>query len=208
MSVFEEACTISNRRWAASLPTELEAVEFSKQHQKRMNILFDKMRRDKYHRMTRKATIALIAAILFISMTVTAFAIPATREFIIQKFFDHSQYSVVNGEQNEVSNIEIGYIPAGFNLLNDYNGSLDKILHYKTADNKWFDISKTTLKSNIVFDTETYSHEEFVENGIEYIIYYDGDMTGCIWNNKGFIYDISGNISKDELIKIALSITE
>ena len=209
MSVFEEACYLSNQRWISSLPEEFEPLEFSKRHQKQMRILFDKMRRDKYHRFTKRATLALIAAIIAISMTITAFAIPSTREFIIHKFFEYSTYSVVGGEANTVDNIKIGYIPEGFEKTSDYkdDSMLDYI--YKSLDNlSWFEIRKTMLNQNTDFDTQQYHYEEVKYNNTTYIYYKNNSTKGYIWNNSNYVYVVSGNISKEVLFNIALSVSE
>lgn len=207
MSVFEEACYLSNQRWCASLPTELEEVTFSKQHQKRMNLLFDKMRNGRYHRFTRRATAALIAAIIAVSVTVTAFAVPATREFIIKRFFDHSQYSVVNGERTFVEGINIGYLPEGFEKTDEYSSEKGTILNYTyTSQSQWIEIGKMTLNTNLGFDTEMYNSVEIVHNGLTYIYSQSDSHAACIWNDGEYIYRLTSNLTKDELLEIAFSI--
>ena len=207
MSVFEEACYLSNQRWIASFPKEFEAIEFSKQHEKRMRILFDKMRRDKYHRFTKRATIALIAAILIISMTITAFAIPASRDYIIHKFFDHSTYTVVNGEHNEVGEITIGYIPDGFEKTYEYIDDTERI-HTYTANNEWIEISKMSLGLKTDIDTESNNYREIIYNNKTYLSYDNKTSNAFIWNDGNFEYVItSSNLSNDILLKIADSVT-
>ncbi len=206
MSVFEEACYLSNQRWIASFPAEFEAIEFSKQHEKRMRILFDKMRRDKYHRFTKRATIALIAAILIISMTITAFAIPASRDYIIHKFFDHSTYTAAEGEHNEVGEITIGYIPEGFEIIDQYKAENVAYYEYQNKQKDWYQVKKTSVGSTADFDTEKQKYESVTKNGIVYIIYIDNNSIGCIWNNVKYTYIITGNISKELILKIAYSV--
>ena len=204
MSVFEEACYLSNQRWTSSLPLEFEEIKFSKQHEKRMRILFDKMRRDKYHRFTKKVTISLIAAILIVSMTITAFAVPASRDFIIHKFFDHSTYTVVNGEHNEVGEITVGYIPEGFEKTYEYHDESGIVYTYKLND-YWFDLRITSLNIMTDFDTETKQYKNITYNGTDYIVYENKYTKGCLWNNGNYTYLIIGNISEETILKIAFS---
>lgn len=59
----------------------------------------------------------------------------------------------------------------------------------------------------INFDTEKYGSEEIEINGIRAICYRsDDDIYGIIFNNGEYIFSISGNLSKDELVKIAQNV--
>lgn len=206
MNVFEQACAISNSRWADSLPYEFETYEFSKQHQKRMKTLFDKMRGDKYHRFTKRVTALLIAAAILISMTITALAIPVTRKYIINNLFDHSLYTVLEAEETELEGFEIDYIPEGFELEEEQVNDAVISKSYKNSDGRWFDVLQYSIDDTIDFDTENRPYEEIEINGITYIYCHDNYVESCIWNDGVHIFSLSGNISKDELIKIVQSI--
>lgn len=207
MSVFEQACLLNNQSWADSLPTEFEEVVFSKKHQRIMKNLIDKMRGNKYHRFTRRAAAALVAAAIFVSMTVTAFAIPATREFIVERFFNYSTYSVVGGEYSEVGDIQIGYIPAGFELDYTYKDENDVAFSYKSNnDNSWFTIRVIPTDQFIDFDTECDDYIEINYNEYKLLKYQNENMEGYIWNNGIFVYSIIGDIPFDEVIRIIESI--
>ncbi|MDE6863181.1 MAG: hypothetical protein K2J41_02210, partial [Eubacterium sp.] len=121
MNNFAKACMLSNEDWINSLPTEIEAYEFSKHHNRQMNKLFSKMRKDKYHKYTKNTLRVLIVAALISSMTITAFGIPQSREFIIKKLFNYSTYTIKNTSSSEyVSDIMVGYIPENFVLKEHY----------------------------------------------------------------------------------------
>ena len=207
MSVFEEACYLSNQRWVKSLTVPAEEIVFSKQHQRYMRILFDKMRGNRYHHLTRRMTAALIAAVLLISMTVSVFAIPSAREFVIHRFFDHSQYAVVGGERYEVKTIEIGYIPEGFEKSDEFSQVWNKqIIYCDTSNQYWFELRKMPLHIKTTMDTETYQHEEITYNGVNYTYYYDNNIKGYVYNNGNYVYEICGNLDKEELFKILISV--
>ncbi len=202
MSVFEEACFLANQSWVDSLPTEFKEVVYSKKHERYMNNLIDKMRGNRYHRFTRRVTVALIAAVIFVSMTVTAFAVPATRDFIIERFFDHSTYSVVNGEYSEVEGITVGYIPEGFEKTYENNENNQILLEYKSITNNWFNIKKYPSDQVLDFDTELYDYEKIKIDGLDIIHFYNEKMNGYLWNNNKEIYVVNGNIDEEELIAI------
>ena len=209
MTPLEEACAISLKRWVDSLPDEFEQYEFSKKHNRRMKVLFGKMRGGKYHHLTKRSTIVLVAAILLLTMTITALAIPASREFIIEHFLDHSTYSVVGGEYSEIGNIEIGYIPYGFKKTYEMIGKSEYILSYTSLnEEKWFDIRVIQNKDDVLFDTEKNREQIVYGKTTKYIVYYDNSLNhrGILWNYNSFSYSIVGSITTEEQIKIADSI--
>ena len=209
MTPLEEACAISLKRWVDSLPDNIEPYQFSKKHERRMKVLFNKMRGGRYHYLTTKSTVVLVAAILIFAMAITAMAIPYTREFIIEKFFDHSTYTVVGGEYSEIGDIEIGYIPEGFEKVDEYNGKSSYRINYKSKDaNDWFDIRVSQNTRQVLFDTEKYKADELKYNSQTYICYYDKELNhyGLIWNKDTYIYRIAGSIDIEQEIRIAESI--
>ena len=110
-----KACFLLNEEWIDTLPEKVEPYKYSKQHNRNMQKLFSKMRKDKYHKYTKNTTRVLIIAALISSMTTTAFAIPQSREYIIRKLFNHSSYTIKDVSNMEtVSDLTVGYIPNGF----------------------------------------------------------------------------------------------
>lgn len=209
MTPLEEACAISLKRWVDSLPDNIEPYQFSKKHERRMKVLFNKMRGGRYHSMTSKATIVLVAAILIFAMAVTAMAIPYTREFIIEKFFDHSTYTVVGGEYSEIGDIEIGYIPEGFEIYEVFSGKTTKRMSYKSKSNDmWFDIKLSLANQDSYIDTEKYSFQEIKTAKRQYTYYHNDIYNGIIWNNGNIVFNIYGNTNTqlDEYLAIADSI--
>lgn len=209
MTPLEEACNISLKRWVDSLPDDIEPYQFSKKHERRMKILFNKMRGGRYHYLTTKTTIVLVAAILIFAMAITAIAIPYTREFIIEKFFDHSTYTVVGGEYSEIGDIEIGYIPEGFEKVGEFIDEQLTIVKYKSINgDDWFDIRISQNTNQIYFNTEKYNKIIVKRNAKEYVVYYEKDLNYCglLFNSNIYSYNIYGSITTEEEIKIAESI--
>ena len=66
--------------------------------------------------------------------------------------------------------------------------------------------SNLTIESKESYNLEKINHETIENSGIEYIYYEDEVDKGIVWNNGEYSYTISGNITKNELLKIAESI--
>lgn len=198
-----KACFLLNEEWIDTLPEKVEPYKYSKRHNRNMQKLFSKMRKDKYHKYTKNTTRVLIIAALISSMTVTAFAIPQSREYIIRKLFNHTSYIIKDTSNMElVSDLTVRYIPDGFKLT-DYYESKDIYSYEFYNDDYFIIVTKLTLKNKFNFDTEIYDYEKILINNIEYTFHHNENSQGVIWNDGQYIFSINSNIPKDEMLKIA-----
>ena len=94
MSEFEEALWLSAENWADSFSTDLPKHKFSKKHNKVINdIIYGKQ--DKKIKLSKGTIKVLLIAAVLLAIATTAFAIPQSREYIVDKFSNHSEYNVV-----------------------------------------------------------------------------------------------------------------
>lgn len=208
MNNLKEACILQNNSWIAEIPDILPQPDYSKKHIKAINRLKNKMQNDRYHRLTVNTFRVLVAAAVILALTVTAFAIPATRNYIIEKF---DKYSTVifssDGKSENIGTLEPGYIPEGFELSKEK--SLSKLVNkvYVNNTNDFVSIKKCFESSIISFDTEENDYEEIIINDRKYIYYCDSNgNTGLIWADEKYTYSVNTSISFDETIKIAENI--
>lgn len=202
MSEFEEALWLSAENWADSFPLDLPKHKFSKKHNKVINeIIYGKQ--DKKIKLSKGTIKVLLIAAVLLAIATTAFAIPQSREYIVDKFSNHSEYNVVDNKKSKrVKSLNVNYIPAGFEKGDDYGDTVQ----YVKGD-KDFVVEKLELTGSIGFDTENYEHENIKINGIDAVYYRSNNNgKGIIFNDGNYIYIISGNIEKDKLVKIAQNI--
>ena len=209
MSNFEAAVEMSLNNWVASFPTEFDLPEPTEEYKKVIAKLMDKMRGDRYHKLTRSAARAILIAAIILAIATATIAATFGREFIVQKYKEYSTYSVVDTSNiKDVDDIEVGYIPKGFSLSKKEIIDSSLVYSYKN-DDKWINIYKTQIYHEMSFDTE-YKNSEKLETASFSGIYYTDDnlnYSGIIWNNGFYMYNIEGTISKEELTKIAENIT-
>ncbi len=210
MDKFAEACRLSFMDWDSSLPglDELPEPNYSKAHIKRMNKLFDKMRGESYHRFTRKTVRVMVVAAVIFALTLCAFVIPSSREYLINDFDIFGMYKISEHNKNSVTGeIQAGYIPEGYKLVS--TEKLNKLIanYYENDDGQIFYISKQSSSTKIEFDIESGTIEKIVDDNIEYTYYTSTcGFYGIIWTENDYIYQVDGQLSKDELIKIAENI--
>lgn len=204
MDVLYEACKISCERWVNNIEKDIsDEHKFSRKHLYKMHKICSKI---KYYHISKRLIIPLVAALIAMLTATSVFAIVKNKDFLIEKFNTFSIYSVNNiSDSEELSEIEIDYIPNGFIQKAETSTSFSHRVQY-SKENMYFNIQKVKYGVDINFDTEDFTHEELEIDGNKYILYSSNQNThGLIWNNGQYEYLVFGNIEKDEIINIALS---
>lgn len=199
MNNFEDVCLLSCENWIDSFPDEIPQHKFSKKHNDKMKELFQSEQNNK-HKFSKKTLKFLLIAAILLSIATTVFAIPTSREYIVDKFSNHSEYNVIDTKKaKKVKSFKVKYIPDGFKKVEDFG---DTVLYEKGDRN--FVVGKLELSSSIGFDTEHYEPENIEINGADAVYFRsNNNAKGIIFNDGNYIYIITGNIEKDELVKIA-----
>ena len=97
----------------------------------------------------------------------------------------------------------MNYIPKGFKKTYSYK----KYSYGYTNANKYIYVDKLSLDTEIAFDNETSKTENITIKGAKAIYYItDNNVGTIIYNDGNYIYNIHGNISKEELVKIAQNV--
>ncbi|MCM1286487.1 MAG: DUF4367 domain-containing protein [Acetobacter sp.] len=204
MSVLEEALLLSCEIKSDSLECDNE-FKFSSSFENRMDKLIDKMRDNKYHRLTKRAVRMLAVAAVVLSFSATAFAFPFARQYIITEFRDHDSYKVLDSHDKKfVDDIYIGYIPEGFTEKSFSDGGGLSIVAEYVNNNSWFVIQKSVLDTEINYDSQ--NNEIIKHNNIDYHYHASGESNGIIFNDGNYVFNVAGNISKEELKKIAFEL--
>ena len=152
----------------------------------------------------------LIAAIIMsLAITVFATAKPAFEKYSFKMLSDHSIYNVILDDKSyakKVNSLNVKYIPNGFEKTEEEKNINNIVYTYKNND-KYFYVGKYTLDTSVGYNTEKYEDELIKIDNKEYIYYkVDDNMQGILFNNGEYIYEIDGNISKEELVDIAQNI--
>lgn len=108
----------------------------------------------------------------------------------------------IDREDMELNFIEPSYIPEGFELINDMQTAITRIMHYMN-DNKIILIEQSIITSGeLRIDTEdTMIKEINVNNQIIKYSINKGMLIGY-WNDNKFSYLINSDVSFEEFIKI------
>ncbi len=204
MNNFEKACEMSMNDWLATIPDNVPKAEYTKNHEKWLKKLFNKMRGDRYHRFTTNTVKVMLVAAVLTALLLTAFVIPSSREYIIDNFEIFSRYKITENNKNSVNGeITVGYIPDGFELNNKKVFSKYVSYDYVDSNNNIITITKCSSSIEVDLDTETGNIESIVIDENTYLYYSDENSYNyLVWNENDYIYRINGTVAKDELLKI------
>lgn len=205
MSTFEEVCLLSCEQWVDSFPDDIPNHRFSEQHNRIMDNLFNNMQIKVKPKLSKNTIRFLLIAAILLALATTVVAVPLTREYIVNKFSNYSEYEVLDrSKYYEVDSPPIlNYVPAGFVLIDN---EFIEHLEYTNGDMR-FAVSKYEIDGQFYFDTEEYPSEEIMINGIKGVYFRsDEDYAGIVFNDNKYIYSVDGNIDKEELVKIAQNI--
>lgn len=199
--------------------TETEKYKFSKEYiAKRKEVIasFNKSSPKHIKHFGRRIAIALIAAIMI--STITVFAYKPSRKFIINKFSNHSEITISdnsNGKDTYKGRIERKYsitVPEDYALDEESSVETDEFIIYT-----YYNSDKT---KSILFEQQTYdSFKSNIDNertglitktdkyGQEIMVYSTDDIGVLfIWDNGEYVFNLSADMSEEELMKIYYSV--
>ena len=202
------ACEMSLEKWSETFPEVIPEPEYSKNHEKWKKKLFDRMRGDRYHRFTAKTVKLMLVAAVLCALLLTAFVIPSSREFMLDKFDKYSTYKLTENNKNSVAGeITVGYVPEGYELENCEKNSKYITSIYYSENGEHFVVYKYSSSMKVEFDTENYVSEEIIADGTKYV-YCQGNegVNNLIWTKNDYVYKIDAPFKQTELLKIAETI--
>ena len=157
-------------------------------------------------RMTKPIKILLVAAIIMIMLAIGSLGY-AQYKYNIFNFSDHSIVLFSQSERKKIKGFEVGYIPEGFTLNYESNNKYEHSKEYVNGD-KSFAITKQSGCDESSINTEYGNGKITQVNGTDYIEYGDDKHgLGIVWEKDGCQYAVSGNIPSEDLLKIAVSVS-
>lgn len=211
------AFELYNKRLCESLPTdeELEHITFSDAFEKKMQKLIRAQKKSYYYLInTVGKRAAIIVLAIVISLTATTFGVKAIREsvikFITETFEKFTAVSVEDEEpvvQKDIVKAVPQYIPEGYIVESEVNSGIFYKVIYKNQENNFIIYNQKINFGTIAnVDTEGVEYEKISIDYFDGIKYSKNGVNKVAFADETYMYTISGQISFDELIKMAESI--
>lgn len=211
------AFELYNKNLCESLPTdeELKDIKFSKTFENKMQKLIRSQRKSYYYLInTVGKRVAIIILAIMISLTATTFGVKAIREsvikFITETFEKFTAVSVENEEadaQDDMVKTAPQYIPEGYTLESEMESDGIYRVIYSSLDNSTIDyIQQINIGTIANVNTEDIEYEKIIINSFEGLKYVRNTINTVVFADETYMYSVYGQVSFDELIKMAESI--
>lgn len=159
---------------------------------------------------TKRVAIFILVSILSFSavLAVNAEARENVFGWVVETFPKFSIFTPgIADEDNksvDLASLKINYIPEGFELVDIHEGRKMLIYNYLAENDKELTIKliDPSGSGKSYYDTENSEIEEIVFKGSQAFTWQTDKITYLIWNQDGIECHISGNLSKDEILKI------
>lgn len=210
MNNLENACLISCERWVDTFEKEIPEHTFSKEHNEKMKPLLSNNLIKYKPKLSKKTLKFILIAAIILSLAITVFATakPAFEKYSFNKYSDHSEYEVLAPKKKtkKVKSLTINYIPKDFEKTEIDENDYTFMYRYEKND-EFFYVEKLQLGGTTSINTEKYGSEKIKIGSLD-AIYYQPEINigGLLFNNSEYVYIVCGNISKEELVKIAQGI--
>lgn len=211
------AFELYNKKLSDSLPTdeELKDIKFSKTFENKMEKLIRAQKKSYFYLINtvgKRAAVIILA--IMISLTATTFGVKAIRESVI-KFITETfeKFTAVSVEDNEIdTQVELvktipQYIPDGYTLESEMESVGFYRVIYSSLGNSTIDyMQKVNVGTIANVNTEDIEYDKININSFDGIRYVKNGINTVVFANGTYLYTIQGQISFDELIKMAESI--
>lgn len=206
----KDAATRAFDEYNKSLDISDEEVDFSEEHKKNMEKLFADYRRKELARKIRRISsraACVVAALSIVSATAMIGA-GAWRLKLMNFIFDPKApgteiyFNDNGGTTYSDEYVRLNYVPFGFEMTEHSKSSKCEIVTFE-QDEKYFHFRMSYIESLPSIDTEDAVVENVTISGYEGIFSSKERANMLLWHDDYNIFAISGNISKEEMMKIA-----
>lgn len=185
-------------------------ISFSQEHLKKMNKIFKKEQSSKRSRKLKN--VSKIAACFFVAIILTSsiaiFSVEAWRNMFLNYVFDSSEPNTdfTFNESNTIAYsdnlLTICYIPDNFEIVDNHSSSRRSSVYCKFNE-QFFHISLEPFSSKTSIDSEDGTISNITINGYDAVLIQAYDTNSIIWSDNTSAFSITGNISLEEIKKIA-----
>ena len=207
--LIDKAAEKANEEIGNELKDVGDEVEFSKEHQAKMRKFFAKRRRSKA--LKKFSKYALRAACIVVTMGIISgvaiFSVEAWRvrflNFVFEVGEKNTDYSFKenSGDNYSDDDVIMDYLPTGFIITEKSSSRFRYFAQFVNGD-LYFQVIITGPNGSSSIDTENGVFESVVINNYDGVYVSTPDLNSLIWHDNEKVYCITGNISREELIKI------
>ena len=201
-------------RLAEEAPSEEELADFEipsnnidKRISATINKEVNKRRRKRTFKIATRVAAGLIIVLIVSTITIASSEAIRTRFFDFFKTSDEVSETIIVSDDTDVQDdILPGYLPEGYHYV---SGSVDEIMAvsiYEDSNGNTVRINRRKSVGTITYDTERSTVYETTISGNKALVISSPDMNGIYYFGDIYVYNLSGIVDVDELIKVIESL--
>lgn len=212
--VLEESSDVLLEQLNNDLPQPEENIEFSAEHERKMNRLFRrerlKLTRKKAIKYTKVAAVVLVGIILCTGISIAS--VSAWRAQFMNYILDLSQpntdftFNEAEKVLYENDKVKIKYAPDGFELTDCTDNERRLLLDYNNGELFYQVVIRYSTTMNTSIDTENGIVRNTTLNGYEAVYASTSLCNSLIWSDGKYVYTVCGDVEEREIFKIAENI--
>lgn len=190
-----------------------EKHEFSEKHKNNMENLFRRERKSRIYDRTKTYVkrVAVVFILVIAISTITIASVSAWRIKVMNFIMEMTQQDTnINIDKDgfksnsyKDNEMILNYVPEGF-ILEKIELLQNNYVYYEFAkEHDFFDFRTMDINSSLSIDTEDANVKKITINEREALYSENENNNILVWHDEELIYVLTGNISKNELIKIA-----
>ena len=210
------------REWAATLPSRFPLEpehphRFSRQFLDKMELLFREADRREDAARCRRGSAGKLLALLLAAALATTMATAFLAYYFRMVREERKEYSAVHYEQvgrgyapEEFVPYHVTYVPEGFTQVQSRETEFSFQQKFRNDEGGTIVFNQTKISQTSFFiDTEYVDLEEIILCEKQSALYLDNETLKTIhWDDGEYTFRVSGNLSKEILVKIAESLSE
>lgn len=218
----KQALEIYQEKQLSALPSQKELENFhtfSSAFEQKMRKLIRSQKKPYYMMInTVGKRVAIVVIVALMTITTTVFSVKALRDDVLNFFIEiYEKFSIVFFDDDHTPDTSIvmkidkvytpEYLPDGF--IQTSKIVSDVIVRYEYSDeknNKLF-FEQMILSSKVAIDTEHRNSKKIDIAGNTGIYFNDKEYNNLLWNDGTYAFNLISTIDKEEMIKVAESIT-
>lgn len=210
---------LTTARYSQTTEYYNKSFTLDKNHELKLLKLIKKQRKPYYYMINTLGKRVAVVLFSFLLVVSTVLSVKALRDSVLNFIIEtYEKFSTIFWDDKINSNVPITIEKCNLpsHIPSNYKQSLiiesDTLVSYKYTDDSntkhYFIFQQYTIHNTVnTIDTEDIYTENIKINDKSGVFYCNKDIANLIWDDGAYGYTITGNIEKEEIIKIASSIS-
>ncbi len=197
---------------------EIQEHEFSEEFEANMEELIRSQKDKKRKAYTvwawRRARVAAVLAFMVVSVSASTVSLEASRSKLIDVVSTTSsgdttlKFSSSEDSADGLGEITFEYLPEGMvEVDREEDGFLMRYIEFEDKNGQRIIFNQLAVLSSSSYVTDLNTHDMMKSvvyiNGVEATLYASEDFNVLLWQERAYLYDLSGYVSTEELILVA-----